>query len=59
MTRNDEYERYNAALRAGQVEALRDLSRATRVPIAALMREAVDDLLLKHRKKKGGGRWPR
>lgn len=35
-------------LRPGVLEALRGLSQATDVPVAHYLREAVDDLLLKH-----------
>jgi predicted DNA-binding protein len=35
-------------LRPGILEALRDLSEATDVPVAHYLREAVDDLLVKH-----------
>jgi predicted DNA-binding protein len=34
-------------------EALKDLSKSTRIPVAAYLREAVDDLLTKHGVKFG------
>lgn len=34
------------------MKSLRQLSKDTRIPKAALLREAVDDLLKKHRVKK-------
>jgi predicted DNA-binding protein len=35
-------------LRPGVLEALRDLSEKTDIPVAHYLREAVDDLLAKH-----------
>ena len=39
-------------LDAGKLEELNDLSAQSRVPRSVLMREAVDDLLIKHKPKK-------
>lgn len=39
-------------LDAGKLEELNDLSAASRIPRSVLMREAVDDLLIKHKPKK-------
>lgn len=51
-------------LEPGKAEALAKLSEETRIPKAVLLREAVDDLLVKHtagkapttERKTGGGR---
>ena len=40
-------------LEPGKAEALDALSESTRIPKAALLREAVDDLLTKYRRVKG------
>lgn len=42
---------YTALLESEQIVALRQLSKDTRVPVQTYLREAVDLLLKKHRRK--------
>lgn len=42
---------YSVVMRPDQIEALRKLSKDTRVPLQEYAREAIDDLLRKYSKK--------
>jgi len=46
-------------LDADKLDTLNDLSARTRIPRSVLMREAVDDLLIKHTPKKSKKRGPK
>lgn len=51
MKKENQKTRFTSYMLEKQQEKVRDLSKETRIPIAALVEEAMDDLLKKYKKE--------